>query len=105
MMVNPIEVQTFVVRAVDAAQNVNQIQNAVLAAQQTGLFENVKRSEVERSRINPQERAEQKEVKNSLEGSNRGAYIPYRRRANLREERERKNFREDKKGLILDVRL
>ncbi|MCD6450161.1 MAG: hypothetical protein J7L34_06625 [Thermotogaceae bacterium] len=105
-MVNPVEVQTFVVRAVDAAQNVNQLQNAVLAGQHTSLLERVQRNEVERSQVNAQNKAEGKSVRNSMEGSNRGSYLPYRRRgSNAQEEEVHPAVTDEKRGLILDVRL
>ena len=105
-MVNPVEVQTFVVRAVDAAHNVNQIQNAALAEQHTNLLERVQRNEVERSQVNAQNKAEGKNVRNSMEGSNRGSYLPYRRRnSNPQEEELHPSVSDEKRGLILDVRL
>ncbi len=103
-MVNPVDVQTFVVRAVDAAQNVNQIQNAPYAAQHTGLFENIQRAEHERNMVRPQEAVQQKNVQNSLEGSNRGFYAPaFRSRGRV--EKEKPVISDEKRGLILDVRL
>lgn len=103
-MVNPVDVQTFVVRAVDAAQNVNQVQNAPYAAQHTGLLENIQRAEQERNMVQAQQAIQQKNVQNSLEGSNRGFYAPaFRRRAAPRE--NKKHVRDEKRGLILDVRL
>jgi len=104
-MVNPIEVQTFVVRAVDASQAVNQIQNAAYAAQHTGLFETMKQAEVERSRVNPQEKMENKNVRSSTEGSSSGTYVPFRRPRGAKALSKGNRIREDKKGILLDVRL
>ena len=98
-----MDVQAVVVRAVDAVQSVNQVQAAPYAAQHAGLIENVQRTVQERNMVNQTRGAEQKEVKNSLEGGNRGFYYPGGRRGSpLKEEHL---VRDEKRGLILDVRL
>ncbi len=102
-MVNPVDVQAVVVRAVEAAQNVNQVQNAPLAAQQAGLMTSVQRMERERETVNQARETEGKEVKNSLEGGNRGFYYAGARRGPI--PKEEHLVRDDKRGLILDVRL
>lgn len=105
-MVNPVDVQAMVVRAVDSVQSVSQVQNAPFAAQHVGLFENLQRIQQQMTSVQRSENVEQKNVQNSLEGGNRGAYTPFRRgyAASLRVETASR-VRDDKRGLILDVRL
>ena len=103
-MVNPVDVQALVVRAVDASQSVNQVQNAPLAAQHTGQMTEVQRFEHERNMVVHANAAEEKNVQNSLEGENRGFYSPGGGRRGY-ERKNRSLLRDDKRGLILDVRL
>ncbi len=102
-MVNPIDVQGFIVRAVDSTQSVNQAINAANAAQHTGMMENVQRMEHERHTVNPRSNVEQSRVGTSTEGGSRGAYTPFFGRRGRRELDRR--LKDDKRGMILDVRL
>lgn len=105
-MVNPVDVQAMVVRAVDSVQSVSQVQNAPFAAQHVGLFENLQRIQQQMSSVQRSENVEQKNVQNSLEGGNRGAYTPFRRGYTASPKSEiASRVRDDKRGLILDVRL
>ncbi len=103
-MVDPVDVQALVVRAVDASQNINQVQNAPLAAQHVGQMMEVQRMEHERNMVTRANPSEEKNVQNSLEGENRGFYAPGRR-GYSRPKAERHLVRDDKRGLILDVKL
>lgn len=103
-MVNPVDVQAFVVQAVDASQSVNQVQNAPLAAQHTGQVTEMQRFEHERNMVVHTNAPEGKNVQNSLEGENRGFYSPGgRRRGGF--EKHKRFLKDEKRGLILDVRL
>ncbi len=103
-MVNPVDVQALVVRAVDASQSINQVQNAPLVAQHTGQMTEVQRFEHERNMVVRTNAPEEKNVQNSLEGENRGFYSPSGRRGRSYE-KARRFLRDEKRGLILDVRL
>ncbi len=103
-MVNPIDVQGFVVRAVDSAQNVNQNLNTAAAAQHVHMAENLRRTENEFRTVNPRSNVEQTNVRSSTEGGSRGTYTPFfgrRRRAKI----DLDAVKDEKKGMILDVRL
>ncbi len=103
-MVNPVDVQALVVRAVDASQSINQVQNAPLAAQHTGQMTEMQRFEHEKNMVVHTNASEEKNVQNSLEGGNRGFYSPSGRREGY-ETKNKRFLRDDKRGLILDVRL
>ncbi len=104
-MVNPVDVQALVVQSVDASQSINQVQNAPLAAQHTGQMTEMQRFDHERNMVTHTNAAEEKNVQNSLEGENRGFYSPGGRRRSRGYEKSRRFLRDEKRGLILDVRL
>ncbi len=105
-MVNPVDIQGFVVKAVDSSQNVNQNLNTAAAAQQVHMMENLRRTENDFKMVNPRSNVEQTNVKSSTEGGGRGAYARFSSGRHRRQTNPNLNaIRDDKRGMILDVRL
>lgn len=100
-MVNPIDLQTVVVRGIDVSTNVSQQVNAQVALAHLTNAQMVQRSVQQLRTVNPRDGVEQKNVRSSTEErSSFSFYRPSpRRAAPSREERE------SEKGTILDVRL
>ncbi|HDG61548.1 MAG: hypothetical protein J7J14_03100 [Thermotogaceae bacterium] len=102
-MVRPVDLQTVFVRGVDVANQANFQINQQLVAQQIASHETVQQAYQQERSVNPNQAAEEKSVRTSTEKGGRNPYLAYRRKG------ERKGryveIEEDKKGLLVDVRL
>ena len=103
-MVRPVDIQTVFVRGVDVANQANFQINQQLVAQQISSHEMVQRAYHQERAVNPNQAAEEKSVRTSTEKEGRNPYLTYRRRGEGKK-REYGEIEEDKKGLLMDVRL
>ncbi|MGB9789902.1 hypothetical protein [Thermotoga caldifontis] len=101
-MVNPIDLQTMIVRGIDVSTSVSQQANVQTALAQLVNAQMIQRSVQHSRTVTPREGVEQKNVGSSTEERSSSAfYRPSSRRGTP----AREEVREESKGTILDVRL
>lgn len=98
-MVNPVDLQTVIVRGVDVSLSASQQINTHIALAHLANTQMVQRSEHQLRTVNPRSGIEGKTVGSSTEERSSAFYRPSSRKPIVREERE------EGKGTILDVRL
>lgn len=98
-MVNPVDLQTVIVRGVDVSSTASQQMNAQIALAHLMSSQMLQRSEQQLRTVNPRGGIEGRTVGSSTEERASTFYRPSPRRHAAREERE------EGKGTILDVRL
>lgn len=102
-MVRPVDLQTIFVRGVDAANQASFQSNQQLVAQQIAFHETIQKAYQQEKSVNPNQAAEEKNVRTSTEKGGRNPYLTYRKKGEKREKHI--EIKEEKKGLLMDVRL
>ncbi len=100
-MVNPVDLQTVIVRSVDVSSNISQQVNAQIALAQMTNAQMIQRSAQQSRMVNPSEAVEQKTVGSSTEERSSSSFYRPSSRRNV----PVNETREPEKGTILDVRL
>ncbi|HBT39599.1 MAG: hypothetical protein H5T93_07025 [Pseudothermotoga sp.] len=100
-MVNPVDLQTVIVRGVDVSSTVSQQVNAQIALAHLTNVQMIQKTEQQLRTVNPREGVEQKTIGSSTEERSSSSFYRPRARRNV----SAQDLREGEKGTILDVRL
>ncbi len=100
-MMEPIDLQTVIIRGVDAASQVNQMEHQTMAAQQNIAMTQMQQVAQETRQVNRSNIVREKNVGSSTEGGGGGTYTP----SGKRERKRKDSLVDDLHGRVLDVRL